>query len=552
MSHQPIKVLLVDDDEDDFVVTRELLEEISGQRFVLDWANSYAAGVEQVQRMAHDVYLLDYRLGAHSGLEILSKAQEVGCRAPIIMLTGQGDLKVDAAAQAAGAADYLVKQGLDAKQLDRSIRYSLQQAKMLDALDTERRSLAERVKERTAELSIANAELGRAAVAKDEFLASMSHELRTPLTGILAMSEILVEQFYGPLNPKQLEFSASINESGNHLLELINDILDVAKVQAGKMELMVGPVDVARLRDASLRLIKESADSRRLSVHIEMTEGLALEGDEKRLKQILVNLLSNAVKFTPEGGDIGLKISGDMEKSEITFEVWDTGIGLAPDHIKQLFQPFVQIDSSLSKQHYGTGLGLVLVDRMAKLHDGRVAVISEPGKGSRFLVILPWKPQAALDANDPPRPEPVLMARQAAQVAPAQEASAALILLVDDNEVNRMLHSHYLIANGFRVEQACDGAEAIAKATALRPDLILMDVQMPGMDGLEATRRLRRDERFRNTPIIALTALAMTGDEERCLDAGADCYFSKPAQLKKLVSTVKELLHGDSRTATFR
>ncbi len=552
MSNQPIKVLLVDDDEDDFVVTRELLEEISGQRFVLDWANSYAAGVEQVQRMAHDVYLLDYRLGAHSGLEILSKAQEVGCRAPIIMLTGQGDLKVDAAAQAAGAADYLVKQGLDAKQLDRSIRYSLQQAKMLDALDTERRSLAERVKERTAELSIANAELGRAAVAKDEFLASMSHELRTPLTGILAMSEILVEQFYGPLNPKQLEFSASINESGNHLLELINDILDVAKVQAGKMELMVGPVDVPRLRDASLRLIKESADSRRLSVHIEMTEGLALEGDEKRLKQILVNLLSNAVKFTPEGGDIGLKISGDMEKSEITFEVWDTGIGLAPDHIKQLFQPFVQIDSSLSKQHYGTGLGLVLVDRMAKLHGGRVAVISEPGKGSRFLVILPWKPQAALDANDPPRPEPVSMARQAAQVAPAQEASAALILLVDDNEVNRMLHSHYLIANGFRVEQACDGAEAIAKATALRPDLILMDVQMPGMDGLEATRRLRRDERFRNTPIIALTALAMTGDEERCLDAGADCYFSKPAPLKKLVSTVKELLHGDSRTATFR
>ena len=407
------------------------------------------------------------------------------------------------------------------------------------ALAEERALLAQRVRERTAELSKANAELARVARLKDEFLAAMSHELRTPLHAILGSAEILREKIFGDLNEKQLKYAQNVEEGGRHLLELINDILDLSKIEAGKMELELMPTSVRSVSEASVRLVKQLAHKKQLQLTYTIDDGItSLLADERRLKQILVNLLSNAIKFTPEGGQIGLEVKKDLAQEAVHFTVWDTGIGIAPEDLARLFQPFVQLDSKLARQYYGTGLGLSLVSRMTEMHGGGISVESEVGRGSRFTVSLPW---ARPTETSPP-------AAELDELVPAGVGQAGakqpLILLADDNEDNINLVVDYLAQQSYQIIIARNGQEAIALAQEERPDLILMDVQMPGMDGLEATRRLRAETAFATTPIIVVTALAMPGDRERCLASGANEYLSKPLNLRGLVRTIEtELNH---------
>ncbi len=412
------------------------------------------------------------------------------------------------------------------------------------ALEEERALLARWVEERTAELSAANAELARTARAKDEFLASMSHELRTPLSVILGLVEALQEQTRGPLNEHQLKSMQTIEESGRHLLAVINDVLDVAKVEAGKLELQLDLVSVAMVCQASLQFIREAAVKKKIEVSFTPdSEVTNLRADPRRLKQILVNLLSNAVKFTPEEGQVGLEVRGEAEREIIQFTVWDTGIGLAPDHLSGLFQPFVQIDSSLSRQYEGTGLGLALVYRLTELHGGSVSVDSEPGRGSRFTVLLPWtRENDEKFASTEAAPDPSAFQQgQIKSVSSSQveKSNPPLILLAEDNEANIGLLTDYLEGEGYHVVVARTGLEAIERAREERPALILMDIQMPGMDGLEATRLIRADSQLAHIPIIALTALAMPDDRERCLEAGANDYISKPVSLRKLIETIE-------------
>ncbi len=272
------------------------------------------------------------------------------------------------------------------------------------ALEAERASLAQRVEERTFELKHANAELARAARMKDEFLATMSHEFRTPLHTILGMTEALQEEIFGSLVPKQQDALRDIHESGCHLLSLIKDILDLAKIGAGKLSLYMTEVSVDSLCRASLRFIKQGAMKKQVQVSFAQNCDIAsLKADERRLKQILVNLLSNAVKFTPGGGKIGLDVDGSQAQGWISFTVWDTGIGIAEENIDRLFQPFVQLDGTLARKHSGTGLGLSLVARMVEMHGGSVEVESESGQGSRFIVTMPIHPdgQETFDASQP-------------------------------------------------------------------------------------------------------------------------------------------------------
>jgi PAS domain S-box-containing protein len=257
---------------------------------------------------------------------------------------------------------------------------------------TERRKAAESLRRSLVELEAANVELEKASRMKDEFLASMSHELRTPLTGILGLSEALQLQTFGELSERQLKALHNIEESGRHLLDLINDILDLSKIEAGKFDLQPEACNVAAICQASLQLTKGLAHQKRQTVEFRMEpESISMIADPRRLKQMIVNLLSNAIKFTPDEGSLGLEVTGDPAARTVEFSVWDRGIGIAPENLDKLFKPFTQIDGRLARQFAGTGLGLSLVQRMAELHGGEVKVETEPGKGSRFTIVLPWE-----------------------------------------------------------------------------------------------------------------------------------------------------------------
>ena len=411
----------------------------------------------------------------------------------------------------------------------------LERIQALDALYAERASLAQRVKERTVELTAANAELARAARLKDEFLANMSHELRTPLNNILLVTEILQDNIYGTLTPQQSKSIHTIEESGTHLLSLINDILDLAKIEAGQVKLEIIPVSTEAIANASLRLIKQLAAKKRIKISKHYDRAVAIiQADERYLKQILLNLLSNAVKFTPVGGQVNLEIYGNVEQGMVEFIISDTGIGIAEKDMPYLFKPFVQLDGGLNRAHEGTGLGLSLVYRLTERHGGSVSVKSKINKGSRFIVSLPWQPlMGTVPTADPLKPK-------ISQVEVSN--SAAVILLVDDNLTVLDTMSTFLEARGYQILLAYDGVQAVEKTLEEQPDLIIMDIQMPRLDGLEATLQIRATAEIATIPIIALTALAMPGDRERCLAAKMNDYLSKPVSLKQLMAAIEAQL----------
>lgn len=392
-------------------------------------------------------------------------------------------------------------------------------------------------KEYELRLQHTNQELERATRLKDEFLANMSHELRTPLNAVLGMTEGLQEGVFGEINFSQRRALQTIETSGSHLLSLINDVLDVAKIEAGQIELDLAPSALEPLCKSSLSFVRQQALEKRIQIQTQFPPKLPdFQLDERRIRQVLINLLSNAVKFTPEGGHITVAVDYSPDSSsQLRISVIDTGIGIAPEHLEQLFQPFFQIDSALNRQYTGTGLGLPIVKRIAELHGGRVEVTSKVGSGSCFTLDLPCKP--VINTN-PLAPPPSWSAGDTSQALP----TVPHILLAEDNEANIRTLSSFLRAKGYRLTVARNGHEAVALAQAEQPDAILMDIQMPGMDGVEAIAEIRKRAEFHRVPIIALTALAMANDRDRCLNAGANEYLSKPVKLKQLVATLQQLV----------
>ena len=433
------------------------------------------------------------------------------------------------------------------QQVANQLAIAIQQANLFEQLQaelTERKQAETQLRERNQELAQSNQELARATRLKDEFLASMSHELRTPLNAILGMSEALQEANFGTLTDRQRNSIGTIEKSGKHLLALINDILDLSKIEANKFNLELTDVSIQALCQNSLLFIKELAHKRQIYLNTQLSDDLKqlnIRVDDLRFRQVLINLLSNAVKFTPEGGSITLEVRvvEQQPQPQIVFSIVDTGIGIAAENIDKLFQSFVQINSSLSRQYAGTGLGLALVKRIIELHGGSVSVESEINRGSCFAVSLPFNPSARMVT--PPSSLPLT---SAPDETPSIRPKAS-ILIVEDNDANLETMTGYLKSRGYHLVEARNGEQAISIAQSDCPDIILMDIQMPGMDGFEATSRIRQIPECGAIPIIALTALAMPSDRQKCLDAGATHYVTKPVKLGQLVLTIESLLHSD-------
>jgi signal transduction histidine kinase/ActR/RegA family two-component response regulator len=401
-----------------------------------------------------------------------------------------------------------------------------------ERLHAERVQMEALVQQRTQELTEANTDLARAARLKDEFLASMSHELRTPLNAILGLTEATREGVWGSVTSAQDERLQLVEESGRHLLSLINDILDLAKIGAGKLMPEIGAVDVVGTAAATLRLVAQLALEKRVQLESQLPDdGPVIDTDGRMLKQMLLNLLNNAVKFTPAGGHVRLEV--ECGPDVLTFRVIDTGIGIAADEMRRIFRPFVQVNQGLARAYGGTGLGLALVARLADVLHGSVEAESEPGRGSVFTLRLPAH-NGAVTPRRPSQPE--------ASPRRRKSVARATVLLAEDDDATARTYVGYLVAKGYNVLLARDGEAALQLARDVQPALILMDIQMPKLDGLEAIRQLRADPSFAETPIIALSALATPSDRDRCLAAGASAFITKPTSLRELRASIARFI----------
>jgi signal transduction histidine kinase len=379
-----------------------------------------------------------------------------------------------------------------------------------------------RIEEQNHELEDANVQINEVSRLKSEFLANMSHELRTPLNSILGFSEILKDNLAGALSDEQrVECLEAIHASGEHLLQLINDVLDMSKIEAGRMDLVLEEFAV----DSSIRevitVVKSLAGRKNIELSIATEpEDLVVYADKGKFKQVIYNLLSNAIKFTPESGSVFVDTKVREQAGDMLVTVTDTGVGIPAEHIDKIWGEFYMVQGEHQTQK-GTGLGLALVRKLVELHGGQIDVFSEEDKGSTFSFTMPLEAGAAQGE---------------------QQSLSRLILLVDDNPSNLELTRMILTAGGYRVEVATDGQEGLLKAKELKPSLILMDIQLPGMDGLTATRALKSDPDTAGIKVVALTANAMKGTKEEALQAGCIGYIPKPIDVKRFVRDITEFL----------
>lgn len=372
---------------------------------------------------------------------------------------------------------------------------------------------------------------------KSRFLANMSHELRTPLNAIINVSEVLMRDAHILGRDDEIEPLGRVIRSGRHLLELINDVLDLAKIEAGKMELRSELFPVGSLVEEVARTVRPLAEKNSNRVVVDFGSGLGnLWADATRVHQALLNLASNASKFTMQG-TITMTATRQVENGSdwITISVADTGIGMTSDQIAKLFEEFSQADGSIAQRFGGTGLGLAISRRFCRMMGGDITAASKPGVGSRFTIRLPATRGASEGIRDAATNQETLV------LSPARRAGKR-ILYVEDNEDNVFVLRSRLHEAGFSVLVAADGEQGIAMAAAERPDLVLMDLSLPVLDGWEATRRLKRSPETKEIPVIALTSHAMKGEQEKAIAAGCDDFDTKPVEILRLLAKIDAML----------
>ncbi len=608
--NKALRILLLEDSAADAELN---LEELRSAGFDPQWQRvETEADFLAALDTSPDLILADRSLPRFDGLSALKLLRERGLDIPFILVSGMLGEETAVEAIKQGASDYVLKdriaglgvaveRALDEKRLraekrcmENALRIEVAERKQAEEqLRLLNRDLEQRVADRVGELAAKAwllaeqnaeielshrileekvAELALTSRYKSEFLANMSHELRTPLNAILIFSQQLAANKAGNLTGKQVEFAQHIHSSGEDLFELINDILDLAKIESRTVSLSVEEIAFAHLRDALDRNVRHVAEAKNLPFELVFAEGLppGMASDPKRLQQILKNLLSNAVKFTAHGKvalRVDLAVQGwspdhpvlSQAPQVVRFAVEDTGIGIAPEKQRIIFEAFQQADTSSARNYGGTGLGLAISRELAVLLGGEITLASVHGVGSTFTLYLPLHYAgyaSEQDAAAAPGAATVLCVPRAAQPesvvlpdrirhphASGPTLRGRKVLVVDDDARNIFALTALLEDHEIDVLTATTGRRAIELIQHTPDlDLVLMDIMMPGMDGYETMREIRSAPEFRALPILALTAKAMKDDRAKCLDAGASDYIAKPVSTEQLVSMMQEWL----------
>lgn len=552
MVRKEIRILMIDDDKDDFMIVRDIIQDVVHHKYTIDWRPSYEEGLKSIAEKNHDVYLIDYRLGAKTGLDLVKRAIEIGCEAPLIILTGENNFEIDNQAMNAGAADYIVKAAISGQMLESSIRYAIANTNHKKEMQELNAALEKRVKSRTISLEETLSQLKKSQIelieaknkaeiaantaelcsrSKTDFLSCMSHEIRTPLNAIIGFTDVV---FDTNLTKKQKEYLNAIKTSGNLLMVLINDILDLAKVEAGKMTFEYAPFNLSNSISEILQLFETKIKEAKLQLTFKFDPNIPefLIGDSVRLNQIILNLVSNAIKFTKKGSiNIAIQmLNEDNGNVTLEFSVTDTGIGIPKKNLSTIFDKFQQATNETSNVYGGTGLGLTIAKQLVELQGGTISVKSKVDKGSTFSFILSYKKiKSKFETENK-------------EFVPKDLFGSPLIknvkiLVAEDESLNQLLISTILEKFGFEIDIAGNGKIVLEKLRKNKYDIILMDLQMPEMNGFETTYYIRKSK-SPTIPIIALTANVTTTDVEKCRAAGMNDYVSKPINNKLLYNTI--------------
>ena len=508
-----IQVLYLEDDSDDAALTQTWLARSRARRFQVTIASRLAQGLAYLTTQSADIVLLDLHLPDSQGLETFRRLRQQFPAIPIVICSTLDDTELSLTAVQEGAQDFLIKGDFDGKLLTRTICHAI-----------ERHDLLQKV--------------AAASQAKSEFLAVMSHELRTPLQAILGLSEVLLTS---DLTVKQQDWAETIYSSGEVLLGLIDEVLDFSKIESGQMHLAVHPFNLPDCIAQAVTCVAPKAETKNLWLDHRLqaqTPTWAL-GDAARLQQILVNLLDNAIKFTQAGGvtlTVGVDADGapaSEHESVLKFTIQDTGIGLSPEQQKDLFQPFVQVDSSLSRQYGGAGLGLAICQRLCELMGGEIWFDSSLGKGAAFYFTIRVR-SMDLPPSDRPSPTP------ASLIDPCLGTRHPLRLLVaEDNLVNQKVILRLLQRLGYQADVVANGVGVLEALHRQAYDVVFLDLQMPEMDGLETAQRICRQWPAPHRPrLIALTAAVLEQDRKACQSVGMDDFLGKPVGAQALAAAL--------------
>ena len=527
-----IKILLIEDDEDDYFLTSDYLERCESTQFELTWVTDSDAALEALKERSFDLCLLDFLLGAENALDVLSILKANQFNVPVVILTGQSDAMVDEMVMRAGAADYLQKSEIESPRFMRTIRYALVR-RDIENERIERNKVEQKNK------------------AKDKFLAHLGHELRTPLTSILGYTELLIDDARN--SPFQQELSI-IHSNGKHLLSLLNDLLDMSRIMADKLELNVKRVNLASFLTDIHSLMQLNAKDKGLSLNVVAKTKMPefIQTDPTRLRQILLNLITNAVKFT-DSGTITLTIEvetpdtknqAEQAQSVLRFTVDDTGIGMAPDKLENIFHPFEQIEDVMRANHGGAGLGLAICKELVCKLDGDISVTSRMGEGSSFSFYINPGDISTQSLED-------LTLGQLSVVEPANLnlQLTGKVLIVDDLREIRRLTGHLVSQSKADISYAENGVKALE--AVLQADeqnapfnLVLMDIHMPVMNGIEALHAIRRHGK--SLPVIAVTAASRKGLKESLIREGFNDVIGKPIDRFALANLLSLYLPADN------